>query len=95
MEYNFSRHDHRIEAPDFDPSYFKMDHEGATMTPPWRYFFPVLRFMLSLPDFVARHVGPPLSTLAVLKQRFFKQIEDIRSGTNSSHNTSSHPHDIS
>jgi hypothetical protein len=61
-----------------------MNHEGAMMTPLWSYFYLLLQFMLSLPDFIARLMGPPLSTLAVLKQGFFKQIEHIRSGSNPS-----------
>ena len=49
MKCNFSRHDHLIEAPEFDHSYFKMNHEGAMMTPLWSYFYLLLQFMLSLP----------------------------------------------
>lgn len=97
MEYSFARHESRIEAPEFDPSWFKMTYEVAIMSPLWRYFHPILVFVMSLPDWVARLLGPPLDGLVLLKQQMYQQIEAIRSGANTSHDASVHStifHDI-
>jgi cytochrome P450 len=78
MEYSFARHDHRVEAPDFDPSWFQDSNDSARMSPLWRYFNPILRLILSLPHRMLSRLGRALAGLARSKDGIARQIEATR-----------------
>jgi cytochrome P450 len=97
MEYSFSRHEHRIEAPDFDPSWYQLDYAGATTMPLFRHFNFIIKTVRSIPENIVQHLGPALRALATLRIGMVKQIEATRNGRDDLHTSSSHStifHDI-
>lgn len=97
MEYSFSRHWHRVGAPDFDPTWLQQNHAGATRLPLFRHLHFILDVLRSLPSSVAQRLGSGLKGLVLLRRGMVTQIESIRSGHDTSHASSTHStifHDI-
>jgi cytochrome P450 len=97
MEYSFSRHDHRVEATEFDPTFYHENHAAASLTPLFRHFNLIIQGVRSLPDSIAIHLNSALKGTVFLRRGMAKQIEAIRHGHDTSHTSSSHVtvfHDI-
>jgi hypothetical protein len=60
MEYSFARSSHRLEAPDFDPSYKKASHKGVRMAQiakHLRFLTWIAKALLCLPESLAEKLG--------------------------------------
>lgn len=90
MEYCFGRHEHRVEAPNFDPSFSTTSRAASHSLPLWKFFHPVLTLVMSLPKSILFRMGDGVAGALTMKRAFFQQIDGIRSGTNLSHSESSY-----
>ena len=68
MTYSFARCDHRLEAPDFDPSYRDASFFGSTAEnflkhAPW-----LNNFMQSIPDSMSRLAHPAMASFIEQKR---------------------------
>jgi hypothetical protein len=61
MTYSFARCDHRLEAPDFDPSYRDASHFGSTAENFMKHAPWLNSFLQSLPDWIAEKMHPGLT----------------------------------
>ncbi|OCK81439.1 cytochrome P450 monooxygenase [Lepidopterella palustris CBS 459.81] len=89
MTYSFARCDHRLEAPDFDPSYRDASFFGSTAENFMKHAPWLNNFMQSLPDSVASLLHPAMASFIQQKRNTLKQIADIHSGKQQ--NDLSHP----
>lgn len=92
MTYSFARCDHRLEAPDFDPSYRDASFFGSTAEnflkhAPW-----LNNFMQSIPDSMSHLAHPAMASFIEQKRNTLKQIAAIHDGqkSNLSHPTIFH-----
>jgi hypothetical protein len=68
MEYAFARCDHRIEAPDFDPSFHDASIVGSTMGHMTKQLPWVLPLMQTLPDWVTIKLNSDMASYVKLQK---------------------------
>jgi len=68
MEYAFARCDHRIEAPDFDPSFHDASIVGSTMGHMTKQLTWVLPLMQTLPDWVTIKLNSDMASYVKLQR---------------------------
>jgi hypothetical protein len=68
MEYAFARCDHRIEAPDFDPSFHDASIVGSTMGHMTKQLTWVLPLMQTLPDWVTIKLNSDMASYVNLQK---------------------------
>ncbi|KAL2062573.1 hypothetical protein VTL71DRAFT_5645 [Oculimacula yallundae] len=78
MQYSFGRHEHRLEAPAFDPSFSNTSRASAYSLTLWKFFHPILTLVMSLPDCILKLLGDGVAGAITMKHAFFEQIEAIR-----------------
>ncbi|TVY93201.1 Cyrochrome P450 monooxygenase [Lachnellula willkommii] len=91
MTYCFARHDNRLEAPDFDPSYRDASYFGSTAGNYLKHAPWVNNFMQSLPNSIAELLHPAMASFVAQKRDVLAHIQSITSGHNASHQDLSHP----
>jgi hypothetical protein len=68
MEYSFARSFHRIEAPDFDPSYKEASRRGVRMAQiakHLRFLTWIVKVLLWFPESIAERMGSTLRMFLV------------------------------
>jgi hypothetical protein len=68
LQYSFARSDNRVEAPDFDPSFFNAFVKGSTSGPVLKAFSWLLPLMQSLPDSITVMMDPGLASWVKLQR---------------------------
>jgi hypothetical protein len=68
MQYAFARCDHRIEAPDFDPSFHDASIVGSTMGHMTKQLTWVLPIMQTLPDWVTIKLNSDMASYVTLQR---------------------------
>lgn len=91
MEYAFARSDHRVDAPDFDPSFHDAAMGGSTLGGITKQFPWIVPTMQSLPDSVTTWLDPNMASYIRLQNSCRAQVEAIQSGRNSGWKAASHP----
>lgn len=91
MQYAFARSDHRLEAPDFDPTYRDAAFFGSTAGNFMKHAPWLNRVLQSLPDWLVRLSHPAMAAFIEQKRNTAKQIEEIKTGTNDKNKAISHP----
>ncbi|PVH76510.1 cytochrome P450 [Cadophora sp. DSE1049] len=90
MEYCFGRHEHRVEAENFDPSFSTTSRAASHSLTLWKFFHPVLTLVMSLPESELCRLGDGIAGAPTMKHAFFQQIDAIRSGRDVAHSESSY-----
>ncbi|KAL3420618.1 hypothetical protein PVAG01_07063 [Phlyctema vagabunda] len=97
MEYSFSRHHHRVEAPDFDAAWHRANRDGGKVIPLLKHLNFVALVMDHIPDWITAKMHPSLAGIVAQRTETSKQIKAVRSGEDKSHSGTTHPtvfHDI-
>ena len=90
MQYAFARSDHRLEAPDFDPTYRDAAFFGSTAGNFMKHAPWLNRVFQALPDWLVRLSHPAMAAFIEQKRNTAKQIKEITTGTNDKNKTISH-----
>ena len=91
MQYAFARSDHRLEAPDFDPTYRDAAFFGSTAGNFMKHAPWLNQVLQSLPDWLVRLSHPAMAAFIEQKRNTSKQVKEIREGHNDKNKTISHP----
>ncbi|KAL3420072.1 cytochrome P450 [Phlyctema vagabunda] len=90
MQYAFARSDHRLEAPDFDPSFHDASVVGSTMGHLTKQITWILPLMQSMPDWVTIRLNANMASYVKLQRDIHKQIAEIQSSSFDGHKQVSH-----
>lgn len=91
MQYAFARSDHRLEAPDFDPTFRSAAFFGSTAGNFMKHVPWLNSVLQSLPDWLVRLSHPNMAAFIEQKRNTAKQVQEIKTGTNDKNKTISHP----
>ncbi|EXJ81909.1 hypothetical protein A1O1_07976 [Capronia coronata CBS 617.96] len=92
MEYSFARSDHHLEAADFEPWMHNAAIGTSSLGQIAKNMYWFFWLILHIPDWLARRLDANgESSCPMWLGDINTQIENIRSGLNSSHKTASHP----
>jgi len=80
QEYAFARSDHRIEQPDFEPTFHDASIAGSTGGTVMKQFPRLLPFLQSLPDSFSTWLDPNMGSYFNLQRRLREQIKEMKSG---------------
>jgi hypothetical protein len=81
MEYSFARSFHRLEAPDFDPSYKIASHKGVRMAQiakHLRFLSWITKLLLTLPERMSAQLGSTFRMFLVERRVRFLPIPSSR-----------------
>jgi cytochrome P450 len=91
MQYAFARSDHRLEAPDFDPTYRDAAFFGSTASNFMKHAPWLNAVFQAIPDKLTRLTHPAMAAFVAQKRNTAAQIAQIKSGENSMNKDLSHP----